>query len=181
MHLKISSGKWRPFCPGGDELKQFPSSSVIPSPLSPTHANLLPAMLCYDGTQGCHQAVNRAHQYTIEDQTRCQGFNMTHHSVYIFFKVCPWLSFISSLYLKQRYLHLKSWAIDMCNRKTTYHRSLKNRMHDDVIKWKHFPRYWPFVRGIHRSPVNSPHKGQWRGALMFTLICARLNGWVNNR
>ena len=31
--------------------------------------------------------------------------------------------------------------------------------HDDVIKWKHFPRYWPFVRGIHRSPVNSPHEG----------------------
>ena len=30
--------------------------------------------------------------------------------------------------------------------------------HDDVIKWKHFPRYWPFVRGIHRSPVNSPHR-----------------------
>ena len=55
------------------------------------------------------------------------------------------------------------------------------RLHDDVIKWKHFPRYWPFVRGIHRSPVNSPHKGQWRGALMFTLICARINGWVNNR
>ena len=52
---------------------------------------------------------------------------------------------------------------------------------DDVIKWKHFPRYWPFVWGIHRSPVNSPHKGQWRGALMFTLICARINGWVNNR
>ena len=44
--------------------------------------------------------------------------------------------------------------------------------HDDVIKWKHFPRYWPFVRGIHRSPVNSPHKGQWRGALMISLICA---------
>ena len=52
--------------------------------------------------------------------------------------------------------------------------------HDDVIKWKHFPRYWPFVRGIHRSPVNSPHKGQWRGALMFSLICGRINGWVNN-
>ena len=31
--------------------------------------------------------------------------------------------------------------------------------HDDVTKWKHFPRYWPFVRGIHRSPVNCPHKG----------------------
>ena len=53
--------------------------------------------------------------------------------------------------------------------------------HDDVIKWKHFPRYWPFVRGIHRSPVYSPHKGQWRGALMFSLICVWINGWVNNR
>ena len=53
--------------------------------------------------------------------------------------------------------------------------------HDDVIKWKHFPRYWPFVRGIHRSPVNSTHKGQWRGAFMFSLICVWINGWVNNR
>ena len=47
--------------------------------------------------------------------------------------------------------------------------------HDDVIKWKHFPRYWQFVRGIHRSPVNSLHKGQWRGALMFSLICVCMN------
>ena len=53
-------------------------------------------------------------------------------------------------------------------------------MHDDVIKCKHFPRYWPFVWGIHRSPVNSPHKGQWRGAFMFSLICTRINGWLNN-
>ena len=30
-------------------------------------------------------------------------------------------------------------------------------------------------------PVNSAHRGQWRGALMFTLICARINDWVNNR
>ena len=48
--------------------------------------------------------------------------------------------------------------------------------HDDVIKWKNFPRNWPFVRGIHRSPVNSPRKGQLRGALMFALICARIKG-----
>ena len=54
------------------------------------------------------------------------------------------------------------------------------RLHDDVIKWKHFPRHWPFVWGIHRSPVNSPHKGQWRGALMFSLICVSIKGWVNN-
>ena len=45
---------------------------------------------------------------------------------------------------------------------------------DDVIKWKHFPRYWSIVRGIHHPPVNYPHKGQWRGALMFSLFC----GWT---
>ena len=57
----------------------------------------------------------------------------------------------------------------------------KNRFkHDDVIKWKHFPRYWPFVGGIYRSPMNSPHKGQRRGALMFSLICTRINGRANN-
>ena len=52
--------------------------------------------------------------------------------------------------------------------------------HDDVIKWKHFPRYWPFVRGIHWSLVNFLHKGQWRGALMF-FFCVWINGWANNR
>ena len=54
-------------------------------------------------------------------------------------------------------------------------------IHDDVIKWRHFPCYWPFVRGIHRSPVNSPHKGQWHGVLIFSLICAWANGWTNHR
>ena len=61
----------------------------------------------------------------------------------------------------------------------TYTRST-HRFHDDVIKWKHFPRHWSSVRGIHRSSVNSP-QGQWRGALMFSLICAWIKAWVNNR
>ena len=47
-------------------------------------------------------------------------------------------------------------------------------------KWKHFPRYWPFVQGIHRSPINSPLIGQWRGALVYSLIRAWINRWVNN-
>ena len=54
-------------------------------------------------------------------------------------------------------------------------------IHDDVIKWKHIPRHWPFVGGIHRPLVNSPHKGQCRRALMFPLICAWINGLANNR
>ena len=54
-------------------------------------------------------------------------------------------------------------------------------LHIDVIKWKHFPRHRPFVRGIHRSRVDSPHRGQWRGALMFSLIRAWKSSWANNR
>ena len=53
-------------------------------------------------------------------------------------------------------------------------------IHDDVIKWKHFPRYCPFVWEIHRSPVNSPRKGHWHGYLMFSLICAWTDSWANN-
>ena len=102
-------------------------------------------------------------------------------SLYIKFKKKPWewhfqringlnpelaeLSFVGKLFV------------------TTYYSGLGyyTETHDDVIKWKHFPRYWPFVRGIHRPPVNSPHNGQWRGALMFSLICVWINGWVNRR
>ena len=51
--------------------------------------------------------------------------------------------------------------------------------HDDVIKWKHFPRYWPFVRRIYRSPVDSPQKDQWRRAFIFSLVCAWTNGGAN--
>ena len=61
-----------------------------------------------------------------------------------------------------------------------YIKHMTSTDHDDVIKWKPFPRYWPFLRGIHRSPGEFPHKGQWRGALMFSLICVWINGWVNN-
>ena len=50
--------------------------------------------------------------------------------------------------------------------------------HDDVIKWKHFPRYWFFVRGIHRSPVRRSFDVF---LVTFSLICAWTNGWVNNR
>ena len=51
--------------------------------------------------------------------------------------------------------------------------------------WRHqmetFSALMAFRRGIHRWHVNSPHKGQWRGALIFSLICAWIKSWVNNR
>ena len=37
-------------------------------------------------------------------------------------------------------------------------------IHGDVIKWKQFPRHWPFVSEIHRSSVDFHHKCQWRAA-----------------
>ena len=81
--------------------------------------------------------------------------------------------------------HTSSWRNDFCMPGLKLNhiskRCLRPVNHDDVIKWKHFPRYSPFVRGIHRSPVNSPYRGQWRRSLMFSLICAWINGWVNNR
>ena len=73
------------------------------------------------------------------------------------------------------------WGVCCCFLLRCVHRIMGMTNHDDVIKWKQFPRYWPFVRGIHRSPVNSPHKGQWRGALMLSMIPAWIYGWVNNR
>ena len=91
----------------------------------------------------------------------------------------------SMIHSKCRHVLRNGWYNQMVIRSVGYLCVLKTGRcrglltHDDVIKWKHFPRYWPFVRGIHRSPVNSAHKGQWRGASMFSLIC--VNGWVNNR
>ena len=75
-----------------------------------------------------------------------------------------------------RYLHFfSSWVRDAGVTKLGQH-------YNDVIEWKHLSCYWPFVRGIHRSPVNSPqHKGQRLGALMISLICSWINGWVNTR
>ena len=50
--------------------------------------------------------------------------------------------------------------------------------------WRHqmetFSALLAICAGNSPSPVTSPHKGQWRGALMFSLICVWINGWVNN-
>ena len=74
--------------------------------------------------------------------------------------------------LKNSWKKMKPW----CLRKFFWYCLFWNRfylaqntckMHNYVIKLKHFPRYWPSLWGVNRSTVNSPHKGQWRGALCF--------------
>ena len=69
---------------------------------------------------------------------------------------------------------------------TTEHAKSMNVFDSLHVKsgWRHqmetFPALLAICTGIHRSLVNSTHKGQLRGALMFSLICAWINGWENN-
>ena len=59
-----------------------------------------------------------------------------------------------------------------------------NSMCASMTWWRHQMETFSVLLAIcagNRSPVNYPHKGQWRGALMFSLICVWINGWVNNR
>ena len=63
--------------------------------------------------------------------------------------------------LKQHYQlpvvqHLVQDCVNDCVNKQSLNDRAQVALHDNIIKWKHFPRYWPFVWGIHRSPVNSP-------------------------
>ena len=66
----------------------------------------------------------------------------------------------------------------------TYIGALRSVKHLFTQWWRRqmetFSALLAFLRGIHRSPVNSPHKGQWGGALKFSLICAWTNSWANN-
>ena len=67
-------------------------------------------------------------------------------------------------------------ALRVSNGALTYGRQ---RRHDDVIKWKHFPRYWPFVRGIHRSRWIPRTKA--RDAELDVLFDLRLNKRLNKQ
>ena len=118
---------------------------------------------------------------------RCRIFNCAKSWIFLFWKIIHHIAKSNNNYsiLRCGGLFL-FWMFNIIVKKQhmdniwNLHSSV-TPVHDDVIKWKHFPRYWPLVQGIHRSPVNSPHKGQWRRALMFSFICAWINGWVNNR
>ena len=93
---------------------------------------------------------------------------MSHYACRIFLKT---LRTLLISVLSTTHLEWPIWAVGSLGRSLGMRDHQAGLLHDDVIKWKHFPRYWPFVQGIHRSPVNSPHKSQWRGALMFSFIC----------
>ena len=130
MYLKMSSVKWRPFCPEGDELSHIISSwrSII---------------YTYSGGWLCWRRG-------IRSPVTCLNIEM------------------SSYQYRGSWNRALVW-LKSTGTKDSETRKIINRVqHDDVIQWKHFPRYWPFVRGMHRSPMDSRHKAQWRGALVFS-------------
>ena len=63
----------------------------------------------------------------------------------------------------------------------TFSNNVADRQHNDVTIWKHFPRYCPFVRGIHRSPVDTPHKGTVARTFDVSLLSVWTNCWTNTR
>ena len=72
--------------------------------------------------------------------------------------ICSWLSMLG---LKSIHGSIRGpwrWLIDALDVWPGTSPVATEKRHNDVIEWKHFPPYWPFVRGIHRSPVNSHHK-----------------------
>ena len=83
------------------------------------------------------------------------------------------MEFINIKFLPDRYR-----CENISTATTDQQRSMLSRVSSGM---ETFPRYWPFVREIHRSPVDSPHKGQWRGTWIFSLICTGTNGWANNQ
>ena len=82
---------------------------------------------------------------------------------------CTYVYISHHAWLHVRYTH----GIMFCGSHT--------RAHDDVVKRRYFTCYWPFMMGIHRSPLYSFHKYQWRGDLTFSLNCAWTNDRANNR
>ena len=106
----------------------------------------------------CKCDTNRAGHFTLD----AHASRPVACLIYLWRSLCVALKFVKShievrVCLCVKFLMLSSW-------------------------WRHhFPCYWPFLRGVHRSPVNSHHKGQWRGALIFSLVSVWINGWVNNR
>ena len=74
-----------------------------------------------------------------------------------------------------------------CNLGFEFHWSLPQEVQGNMAAswWRHqmetFSALLALCAGISPVLVNSPHKGQWRGTLMFSLICAWINDWANNR
>ena len=125
--------------------------------LSDFHYNCVQTDLGISGLFCRHQSTDTIHL------NQC-----SHNEIYSIHTIARLISTGRTIIIIQDTIPSPEWT----NHYTTSRKSaLSNTYtHEDVIKWKPFPRNWPLVR----------HKGQWRGAFMFSLIWAWINSWVNN-
>ena len=57
---------------------------------------------------------------------------------------------------------------------------LFHSLHNDVIKWKHFPHYWPFIEECTSHWWIPLTKVSDESFLIFSLMCTWINNWVNS-
>ena len=151
MHLKISSAKWRPFCPGGNELMSF-------------YTELSAAQLT---SYIVSQSDRKKHRIEKTEQNKPKGRRKKRFRTEIGrVMAAPNFDFVT--------FDLEKFCKYICEY-PAYNVFMMTSSNGSIFRVT-----GNLCGGIHRSPVNSPHKGQWREALMFSLICVWINGWVNN-
>ena len=76
--------------------------------------------------------------------------------------------------LAKRQMALFIWMTNISRKR--FGSRVENKKHNEVIKWKHFPCYWPFVRGIHKGNPwvtgGVPSQRPVTRGSVFSLICA---------
>ena len=172
MHLEMPSVKWRPFCLGLIVLKsdQFPTFVIF--------------LLCTISYHSRVNFTNVSFSITIQILSKLTFVGNAMNDLWITtnYCMCHLQIFVTSTFLRCMWKQ-NDILITIIIQSHWWNVSLGCLY--IITWWRHqvetLSALLAFVRGIHRSPMNSPHKGQWRGALMFSLICAWINGWVNNR
>ena len=98
-----------------------------------------------------------------------------------------WTSLTKGLLIRASDIYLAVSINKLWNKQSTHHwfQTPGRSYHCNVFRswWRHqmeFSALLAICAGNSPATGEFPHKGQWRGALMFSLICT-WNGWVNNR
>ena len=128
--MKMSCAKWQPFCLGFNTSRglfaYFGNWCNRPIPQIPQCAHMWTFLLqngaLWDNAPFCNRNVHRCAHFFYK-MVHCGTMSNAH---------------LSNCICEIGLLRLGKQGCCMQN-------------HDDVIKWNHFPHYWPFVRGIHRS------------------------------
>ena len=125
------------------------NKSHLPTATSGRYARYVPAVLRQLPGGFVKKTAAQCQRHQIYNKRHPSGED--HWGIWL----CPWCRKQSSSRVCKDLGRPGNWR--KCPPRTWTHRvgtKMSKIYHDDVIQWNHFPRYWPFVRGIHRLPVN---------------------------